>query len=82
MVGVILNLSIWFALHTVFGELNELRLGPMRMEVPVWPSLEPGAAALAIAALVAMLRFGLGLGWTLLGSALLGAIYWMVRSAA
>jgi chromate transporter len=82
VVGVILNLSIWFAMHTIFGELTELRLGPMRLEVPVWSSLEPGAAALAIAALAAMLRFKLGLGWTLLGSALLGAIYWMARYAS
>jgi chromate transporter len=82
VVGVILNLSIWFAMHTFFGELTGLRLGPMRLEAPVWTSLEPGAAALAIAALVAMLRFRLGLGWTLLGSALLGAAYWMLRYGA
>jgi chromate transporter len=82
VVGVILNLSIWFAMHTVFGELTGLHLGPMRLEAPVLTSLEPGAAALAIAALVAMLRFRLGLGWTLLGSALLGAAYWMLRYGA
>jgi chromate transporter len=82
VVGVILNLSIWFALHTVFGELTELRLGPMQLEVPVWFSLEPGAAVLAIAALAAMLRFKVGLGWTLLGSALLGTVYWMLRYGA
>lgn len=79
VVGVILNLSIWFALHTVFGEAARWRAGPLDMELPVWTTLEPGAAALSLAALVAMLRFRLGLGWTLLASALLGAGYWMLR---
>ncbi len=79
VVGVILNLSIWFALHTVFGEVVRWRGGPVEMDLPVWSSLEPGAALLAIAALVAMLRFRLGLGWTLGGSALLGAAYWVLR---
>lgn len=44
------------------------RWGPLAFEVPVWNSLEPGAALLATAAMVAMLRFKLGLGWTLLAS--------------
>ncbi|CAN5660190.1 chromate efflux transporter [soil metagenome] len=79
VVGVILNLAIWFALHTVFGDVVRLRAGALDMDVPVWTSLEPGAAMLSLAALVAMLRFRLGLGWTLLASAMLGAAYWMLR---
>ncbi len=82
VVGVILNLAIWFALHTIFGETLRWRAGPVDMALPVWRTLDPGAALLALAAMVAMLRFKLGLGWTLLASAVLGATYWMLRHGA
>jgi chromate transporter len=74
VVGVILNLSIWFALHTIFGKVDAHRYGPIHFDSPQWSTLDPGALLLATAALIAMLRFKLGLGWTLLGSATLGVI--------
>lgn len=80
VVGVILNLALWFALHTVFSDIALLAWGPLELEVPVWNSLEPGAALLAMAAMLAMLRFKLRLGWTLLASASLGTIYWWLRN--
>jgi chromate transporter len=79
VVGVVLNLSVWFALHTVFGELHAWQLGPVHLDVPTWSTLEPGVLVLAAGALLAMLRFKVGLGWTLLGSAALGAVYWISR---
>lgn len=79
VVGVILNLSAWFALHTLFGEVRTWRLGPLQVDLPVWASVEPGAVVLATLALVAMLRFRLALGWTLAGTAALGASYWWLR---
>jgi len=81
VVGVILNLAVWFTLHTVFTDLVQHSVGPFSLELPVLGSIEPGAAILAVSTMVAMLRFKLGLGWTLLGSSLIGAIYWWVRNA-
>jgi len=75
VVGVVLNLSLWFAVHTIFREVGAVQYGPLRMDMPVWSSLEPAAALLAGGALVAMLRFKLGMGWTLLACALLGAAW-------
>lgn len=72
VVGVVLNLSAWFALHTVFGELRTWQAGPLRLDMPVWASWDAAALLLALAALIAMLRFRIGLGWVLLGSAGLG----------
>lgn len=69
VVGVVLNLSAWFALHTIFREVREWKAGPLQVDVPVWSSWEPAALALSVAALIAMLRFKVGLGWVLLGSA-------------
>lgn len=37
VVGVILNLSVWFALHVLFADLRETRLGPL----PDWSTLVP-----------------------------------------
>jgi len=79
VVGVILNLSLWFAVHTLFGETRELTGGGLRMDVPVLASLDPAAAAIAVLSFVMLfgLRRGmlttigvaalLGAGWRLLG---------------
>jgi chromate transporter len=53
VVGVILNLSVWFALRVLFAELRPGAVGP----VPVWSSLSLGGAGLT--ALAAVLLFGL-----------------------
>jgi chromate transporter len=78
VVGVILNLSVWFAVHTIFGTVRTTPFGLVRADIPEWGSIDPAALLLSVAALVAMLRFKVGMGWTLLGSAFLGAswIYW------
>jgi len=61
VVGVILNLAVWFALHTLFGAVGTLALGPFAPPWPVWSTLDPVALALAAAAMLAMLRFGVGM---------------------
>ena len=60
VVGVILNLSIWFALHVLFAELGRLSTGPLMLPVPRWESLDP--AALGLAVLAGLLMLGLRLG--------------------
>ena len=57
VVGVILNLSVWFALHVLFGKLTEMHIGPLR-----WYAFDPLALdirAAALAAIAAVLAFGL-----------------------
>jgi chromate transporter len=62
VVGVILNLAAWFALHVLFGELHEAS-GPLglRLLVPRWSSLDLAAACISAAALVALLRYRVGI---------------------
>jgi chromate transporter len=60
VVGVILNLALWFGVHYLFGRVAERRYGPLRVDLPDWASIDPLAALLAAAALVAMLRFRAG----------------------
>jgi chromate transporter len=57
VVGVILNLSVWFALHVLFGKVTEMHAGPLR-----WYAFDPLALdlrATALAAIAAVLAFGL-----------------------
>jgi chromate transporter len=56
VVGVILNLSVWFALHVLFGNVTETHAGPLR-----WYTFDPLALdlrATALAAIAAVLAFG------------------------
>jgi chromate transporter len=72
VVGVVLNLSVWFALHTVFARVNERPWGWAHLEVPAWATLQWPSAVIAAAAMLAMLRFKVGMGWVLLASGVAG----------
>jgi chromate transporter len=75
VVGVVLNLSVWFTLHTVFARVDERHYGWLRLESPAWGTLQWTSALIAAGAMLAMLRFRAGLGWVLLGSGAL-ALAW------
>jgi chromate transporter len=82
VVGVVLNLAVWFALHVVFGAHTPWRFGPVALLVPELASLDPFALAIAAAALVAMLRFHVGMLPTLAASAVLGVlVQWIAASS-
>ncbi|SEM54632.1 chromate transporter [Gemmobacter aquatilis] len=72
VVGVVLNLAIWFALHVLFAEVTLRHWGPVQMEVPVWATLNPAAAVLSALALLAVFRLRLGMGTVLAGAAAAG----------
>ena len=74
VVGVILNLSVWFALHTIFHRAHVAAFGWIQTEVPEWGSVDAAALLLSSAAAIAMLRYRLGMGWTLLASAAIGIL--------
>jgi chromate transporter len=47
VVGVILNLSIWFALHVFFTDVTPTALGPATLWLPELSTIDPGAILLA-----------------------------------
>ncbi|MBR0839415.1 chromate efflux transporter [Bradyrhizobium liaoningense] len=61
VVGVILNLSIWFALHTLFRETVPVHAFPLSFDMPVPTSVDVPALLLSIAAATAIFRFKLGM---------------------
>jgi chromate transporter len=72
IVGVMLNLAIWFAIHTVFKQVLTISVGPMQFDWPVLQSLDVAALSLTLAALVAVFGLKLGLMTTLLLSCAFG----------
>jgi chromate transporter len=76
VVGVILNLAVWFALHVLFSDIGELIAGPLKLSMPAWRTFDPVAGLLALGAALAMLRFHVGMLPTLAGCAALGSAYW------
>jgi chromate transporter len=78
VVGVVLNLAVWFALHTLFRDVREVEAGPMSFDLPVPASVDLAACALAAAALIATFRFKLGAPAVLAGCAAAGMLWWAV----
>ncbi|MGL9617195.1 chromate efflux transporter [Bradyrhizobium sp. U531] len=75
VVGVILNLSIWFALHTLFRETVPVHAFPLNFDRPVPTSVDLPALVLAIAAATAIFRFKLGMLTVLAGSCAAGVAF-------
>lgn len=72
VVGVILNLSLWFSAHVLFQRVDQVDLGSVSMILPDPASLEPFTALVMAVAAVLLLRFHAGLGVVLAASAGLG----------
>ncbi|MDA1266447.1 MAG: chromate transporter, partial [Planctomycetota bacterium] len=80
VVGVILNLAVWFSVHTLFGEVAEERWSGLRLLRPDLSTLDPAATVIAIGAFVAMFRFEVGMLRTLAGSVVLGALWYSLTT--
>jgi chromate transporter len=66
IVGVILNLSVWFALHVIFGTVNETQVGILRLWLPEAATLNWQALVLIALSAALLLRAHVGIGWALL----------------
>jgi chromate transporter len=72
VVGVILNLSVWFALHVFFGEVTLQQTGVFTLWLPTIISINPIVVALAILSGYLLLVRHMNLLWVLAISGLLG----------
>jgi chromate transporter len=71
-VGMILNLSAWFGLRTLFHHIDHVRYPHFRIDVPVLASFDPWALALFVCAAIAVLRFKTSAAATLVVSSAIG----------
>lgn len=62
VVGVIANLTAWFALHVLFGEVGQRQFGPLRLYWPDPASFDWRAGVLALLACI----MAFGLKWSVL----------------
>jgi chromate transporter len=82
VVGVIANLAIYFAIHTLFRDVKDVTWGPVQLQVPEPGSLKP--LSLAVAAFAALLLFPAR--WSVLRTlgacALVGLVIGLVQALA
>jgi len=79
VVGVILNLAIWFAIHVLFSEISQIK--GLAAPVPHLSSLRPDICALTLIAATLLLYFKRGVAETLCIMAIAGlllSILWPV----
>jgi chromate transporter len=74
VVGVIANLALFFALHTLFDEVERKSWGPLQPEVPDLTSLRPVAVVIAVVAAALLFRINWPVLRTLGVCALLGIV--------
>lgn len=72
VVGVILNLSVWFALHVLFGTVTERHVGMLRWYAFDPAGLDTHAAILAMTAAIIAFRFRRGMIEVIVVMAVLG----------
>ncbi len=74
VVGVILNLALWFAIHAMFRTVHPFRGFGLSFDMPVLASLDPWALALAVAAALALFWLKAGMIATLAASCAAGIL--------
>lgn len=82
IVGVILNLAMWFALNNTFGSLNDFRVFGIHLQIPVWNTLNIPSIFIAMFALLAIFCFKIGVMKTIACSVGIGVLYNLVKWVA
>ena len=71
---MILNLSIWFALHTLFRQTFPVQAFGLSFDAPVLTSIDLPALALSVTAATAIFRFNIGMLVVLAASCVSGIL--------
>ncbi|HWK46799.1 MAG TPA: chromate efflux transporter [Stellaceae bacterium] len=82
IVGVILNLAVWFAIHTLFGRVEVVHPGlGLRLQVPDLGTISTSTLVIAVGATLALFRFKAGMLPTLAACSALGVAGYFVGLA-
>lgn len=74
VVGVILNLAVWFAIHVFFADVRQVAAGPLSLDAPVLQSANLTSITLAAVAAIAAFRYKVGVIPLLCGAAAAGLV--------
>jgi chromate transporter len=78
VVGVILNLAVWFSIHVLFRTVHQLHIGPLRLLLPEWATLDFAALVITVFAFNALFWWRWGIMTTLAAAAALGVGWFLV----
>ena len=79
VVGVVLNLAVWFSLHTLFGKVTTKHFYGLHLQFPDFSTVDIAACAIAILACLLTFYWKKGMVVTLGVSAAVGAVLFLVR---
>lgn len=78
VVGVVLNLAVWFALHVLFARVDQSHTFGLTLAIPEPSTISWPALAISVGAMVAIFRFKAGMIPTLAASCLLGVVFHLI----
>lgn len=81
VVGVILNLAVWFGLHVLFRETTPIHDVGLRLDLPVLSSVDYAALVLTAGAALALFRLKLGVIPVLLACSAAGVATYVILGA-
>jgi chromate transporter len=81
VVGVIMNLALWFSLHVLFSRMIPVRFAGLPLELPDLSSLNIPSAVLTLAAAVAAFRFRAPMIPLLFACSAAGLVYHLLTAA-
>jgi chromate transporter len=81
VVGVVLNLSLWFAMHTLFSKLIDVSFAGMHWQFPVIQSVNLSATAIMLLACFLLFRLKWSMAWTLLICTVAGTCVWLLSAS-
>ena len=82
VVGVILNLAVWFGLHVLFRVVQPAHAFGLTLDLPTLSSVDVAALALAVAAALAVFRWKVGVIPVLLACSVAGVLYYLLTGAS
>ena len=79
IVGVVLNLALWFATNTLFSSVRSVEVLGGPVPLPVWSSADWFAIGIATVAFIGLWRYRWNVIPVVIGSAICGLVYTLVR---
>jgi len=78
VVGVVLNLAVWFGIQTLFEQVRDANVFGGPIPIPVWSSVDLFAASVAVTSFVGLWKFRWNVIPVVAGSAAAGLVYKLV----